>query len=119
MLLTWIALFAATSSVIAADSDSAFREALSSLTAANFKTKEQAANALAGIRHPGTRVTLDALLAGQLYYRREDRQVFIAKEDASGLALTNPLTLRTAGTGQASEFARIATNNQLRKAVKS
>jgi urea transport system permease protein len=119
VLLAWIAITSWTNNAIAAEGDVAFREVLSSLTTTNFKAKEQAANALAGLRHPGARATLDALLAGQLYYRREDRQVFIAKEDTSGLALTDPQTLQPAGTGQADEFARIATNNQLRKALKS
>ncbi|MET0535302.1 MAG: urea ABC transporter permease subunit UrtB [Steroidobacter sp.] len=103
----------------AADNDPAFREALTALTTANFKAKEQAANALAGIRHPGTRASLQALLEGQLYYRRSDKQVFIAKESENGLALTDPINSQPAGTASADDFARIATNNQLRKTLKS
>ena len=108
----------AAASVIAAENDAAFREALSALTATNFKAKEQAASALAGIRHPGTRATLDALLAGQLHYCREDQQVFIVEEGDAGLALTDPVTLQPAGVAAADDFARIATNNRLRKALK-
>src|SRR5688572_28647271 len=89
-LLTWALCFV--QPAIAAEDAAAFREALTALTTNNFKAKEQAANTLAGVRHPGARAALDALLEGQLYYRREDQQVFIAKGGDDVLALIDPLT---------------------------
>jgi urea transport system permease protein len=103
----------------AAENDAPLREALAALTTTNFKAKEQAASALAALRHPGSRVVLQALLNGQLYYRRDNKQVFIGKNSEAGLALTDPLTLQPSGTAPADEFARIPTNNQLRKTLKS
>lgn len=119
-LLLWTSLLAfASFNASAAENDTAFREALTGLTTTNFKAKEQAAATLANIRHPSTRAVLDAVLAGQLYYRRGDKLVLIAKDDDSELTLIDPVTLQDAGTGSADDFARIATNNQLRKALKS
>lgn len=119
-LLLWTSLLAfASSNAFAAENDAAFREALTGLTTTNFKAKEQAANSLASIRHSSTRAVLDAVLAGQLYYRRGDKQVFIANDHDGGLTLIDPVTLQDAGTASADDFARIATNNQLRKALKS
>lgn len=103
----------------ATQSDAAFAETLTQLTTNNFKAKQEAATALAAIRHDGTRPALEALLDGRLYYRRDDKRVFIATEDASGLALIDPVSSLPAGTGASDDFARIATNNQLRKALKS
>jgi urea transport system permease protein len=103
----------------AADDDTSFRAALSALTTTNFKAKEQAAGALANVRHPGTRRALQALLDGQLYYRREDKRVFIVTEKNSALTLTDPVTLQSIGSASEESVARIATNNQLRKALKS
>src|SRR5687768_12696408 len=76
----------------AAENDAAFAEALTQLATNNFKAKEQAATALVTIRHTGTRRALQALLDGQLYYRRDDKRVFIANERDDGLALTDPVT---------------------------
>jgi urea transport system permease protein len=99
--------------------DPAFVEALTQLATNNFKVKEQAAGALAEVRHAGTRPALEALLDGRLYYRRDDKRVFIATEKDGGLALTDPVSSLPAGTAAADGFARIATNNQLRKSLKS
>src|SRR3954469_24531589 len=73
----------------AAENDTAFAQALSSLTSSNFKDKEEAVSALAATRHPNTRKVLSALLDGNLYFRREDQQVFIAHSTDDALALTN------------------------------
>ena len=116
----WTSLLAfASGGASAAENDAAFREALIGLTTTNFKAKERAATTLASIRHPSTRAVLDAVLAGQLYYRRGDQQVFIATNNDSGLTLIDPVTLQDAGIASADDFSRIATNNQLRKALKS
>ncbi len=87
----------------AAETDAPFREALTALTATNFKAKEQAASALAATGHPDARALLQALLDGQLYYQRGDKRVVIVPS----------------GTTPSDDLARISTNNQLRKTVKS
>ncbi|MFL6578129.1 MAG: urea ABC transporter permease subunit UrtB [Povalibacter sp.] len=103
----------------AAENDSAFVQALSSLTSSNFKDKEEALSTLAATRHPNTRKVLAALLDGNLYYRREDQHVFIAQSSDEALVLTDPLTLQSAGSGMPEDYSKITTNNRLRKSLKS
>lgn len=116
-LATWLVVTG--TAAFATEDDSAFAAALTQLATNNFKAREQAAIALANLRHIGTRPALEALLEGRLYYRRDDKRVFIATENASALNLTDPVSSLPAGTGAPDDFARIATNNQLRKLLKS
>ena len=118
----WIALLLILGMLVrptlAAESTS-FEQALGNLATTNFKDKERAIGALIDVRHANTRAVLDALLEGKLYYRKDDKHVFIADAQDTTLQLQDPLTMAPAGTGDASDFTRITTNNQLRKALKS
>ena len=96
-----------------------FTEALGALTSSSFKDKEKAVDALAATRDPGARKVLGAMLEGNLFYRREDKKVFIAQVKDDALALTDAATMQPAGEGTSEDYARITTNNQLRKALKS
>jgi len=103
---------------LAADATS-FEQALSNLATSNFKDKERAVGALLDTRHATTRAVLNALLEGNLYYRKDDKRVFLAAAQDASLQLQDPLTMSPAGTGEASDFTKITTNNQLRRALKS
>jgi urea transport system permease protein len=102
-----------------AAADKAFAAALGPLATTNFKAKEAAVVELGQLPHPNTRAVLAALLAGNLYYRKEDKRVFIVAAPDATLTLTDPITLQAAGSADSSEFAKITTNNQLRKVLKS
>jgi urea transport system permease protein len=102
----------------ASQSDDAFLQALSDLATSSFREKEAAIGELAAARHPSTRQVLAALLEGNLYYRREDKRVYIVSP-GDALELTDPVTLKAAGTADPADFARITTNNQLRRALRS
>jgi urea transport system permease protein len=84
----------------------------------SFKAKEEAVGRIVAMREPKGRALLNALLDGRVFYRREDHKVFIAKEDADPLLLTDPMTLQAAGNGVRDNFAKITTNNRLRKVLK-
>ena len=71
------------------------------------------------LKHPNGRAVLAALLDGKLYYRNADNKVFITDGGETTLALTDPLTLAAAGSGNPDEYSRITTNNSLRKALRS
>ena len=103
---------------LAAESTS-FEQALGNLATTNFKQKERAIGELLDVRHANTRVVLNALLEGNLYYRKSDKRVFIAAAQDANLRLQDALTMSAAGTADASEYTKITTNNQLRKALKS
>ncbi|MFC4314249.1 urea ABC transporter permease subunit UrtB [Steroidobacter flavus] len=96
-----------------------FEQALGALATASFKDKERAIGELIAVRHPNTRAALNALLEGNLYYRKSDQRVFIGTAQDSTLQLQDPVTLSPAGAADASEYSKITTNNQLRKTLKS
>lgn len=96
-----------------------FEQALAGLATTNFKEKERAVSELIGVRHANTRPVLNALLEGNLYFRKADRRVFIGTVQDASIELQDALTLSSAGTADAADYSKITTNNQLRKALKS
>jgi urea transport system permease protein len=102
----------------AAATDEAFAQALSGLASTSFASKGKSVEELAQGRHPNTRHVLSAMLAGNLYYRKEDRKVFIVQSTDERLALIDAATLQAAGAADSSDFTKITTNNQLRKTLK-
>jgi urea transport system permease protein len=61
----------------------------------------------------------EALAAGDLYARKADNIVFIAKENGGVLDLLDAVTRASAGQGAKADFERIKVNNSLRRAVKT
>jgi urea transport system permease protein len=102
-----------------AENDAVFARTIASLATANFQEKPRLIAKLAELRHPNTPQVLSALLEGHLYYRTEDQRVFIVQDGESRMKLTDPATLAASGEGPPEAFAKITTNNQLRKALKS
>lgn len=100
-------------------SDAAFSNAVAGLAADNFPDKTAAVAAITELKHPQGRAVLAALLDGKLYFRNADNQVFITDGGETALALTDPRSQKSAGTGSADEFTRITTNNSLRKSLRS
>jgi urea transport system permease protein len=96
----------------------AFVEALSGLTSSSFATKGRSVDELVKLRHPNTRAVLSAMLEGNLYYRKEDKHLFIVDASGEGMQLTDALTLQPAGAGNSDEFTKVTTNNQLRKTLR-
>ena len=125
LIAAWLTLAVAVLALLmgmrvdAAESDAGFEAALGALTTSNFKEKEQAALALGQVRHANTRAVLAAMLEGNLYYRKEDKHVFIVQPQDEKLALIEPATMKSAGTADSESFSKITTNNQLRKVLKS
>ena len=96
-----------------------FEQALGKLATTSFKDKERAVAELVAVRHANTRDVLNALLDGNLYYRKADKRVFIGAAQDANLTLRDALSLEAAGTADAADFSKITTNNQLRKTLKS
>lgn len=61
----------------------------------------------------------EALAAGDLYTRKADGVVFIAKEQGEALGLTDALSGEAAGEAPKAGFERIKVNNSLRRAVRT
>jgi urea transport system permease protein len=102
----------------AAATDEDFAKAVAGLSADDFAGKQAAVTAIAETRHANARVLLATLLEGKLYFRSTDGAVFITDGGETELALTDPITLKSAGTAPVEQFTRITTNNGLRKTLR-
>jgi urea transport system permease protein len=93
--------------------------ALAELPSASYTRKAELIKGLAEARQPGTKEVLAALLEGNVYSRTSDGKVFIVAPVASGYALTDPLTGKSAGTVPEAGFEKVGINNSLRRVLRS
>jgi urea transport system permease protein len=93
--------------------------ALTELPSASYSRKAELIKGLAEARQPGTKEVLAALLDGTVYSRTSDGKVFIVAPAASGYALTDPLTGKSAGTVPEEGFEKVGINNSLRRVLRS
>jgi urea transport system permease protein len=96
-----------------------FAGLLAQLPDADFDRKPAIVDRLIALHHPNTPAVLTAFLNGHLYERDADHKVFIAEEDGDDLKLTDPLTLKPAGTGSPDDFDKIETNINLREILRT
>jgi urea transport system permease protein len=100
--------------------DAGFLTTLNALREATYSEKSDLVKQLGQNAHPGVRPVLAALLDDRLYYRNSDQKVFIVKSgDEDPLHLTDPLTLKDAGTASADSMTKIGTNNALRHTART
>jgi urea transport system permease protein len=96
-----------------------FEAAVQRLDASGFGDKQAAVEALATLgdeRAPGV---LRALLDGDLYARRGDGKVVIARREGRDHRLSDPLTGESLGSASSRDLKRIALNNQLRARIRA
>ncbi len=79
---------------------------------------EKQVQALAATGDASVAPVLEALGEGDLYVRKSDKKVFIAKGSGT-LALSDPLTGAAAGEAASGELDRIRVNNRLRRAIRT
>lgn len=111
------ALCAAAAMPAAAQQD--LRPLVNALAEGGFAETEQQIGALAATGDPAVVPVLQALAAGDLYFRKADKAVFIARRAGGGYALTDPLTGESAGDAPRSSVEKIKVNNRLRTAVRT
>src|ERR1700729_2654097 len=99
--------------------DAAFLSTLGELREASYSDKASIAEQLSQAGHPSVRAVLTALLEDRLYFRNGDQKIFIVKSaDESPLNLTDPLSLKSAGSAPADTLTQIGTNNGLRSMLR-
>ena len=74
---------------------------------------------LAATGDPAAAPVLDALAAGDLYVRKADGAVVIARKAGDGFALTDPVTTADAGSVPADQLDKIKINNKLRGVIRA
>ncbi|MFN7102518.1 MAG: urea ABC transporter permease subunit UrtB [Pseudorhizobium sp.] len=100
-----------------AQSDS--KALLDSLADASFKQAEEIVGQLAASADPRVVPALEAFAEGDLYARKSDDAVFIARAAGSNFALIEPLTGESAGEVAKGAVTKIRVNNTLRRVIRS
>ncbi|MEO8669536.1 MAG: urea ABC transporter permease subunit UrtB, partial [Bauldia sp.] len=90
------------------------RALVNGLGSGGYVELEKQIQALVVTGDPAAAATLDALSTGDLYVRKSDKAVFIARPQSDGFALTDPLTGEAAGEAAKGELDKIKVNNKLR-----
>ncbi|NOY16835.1 MAG: urea ABC transporter permease subunit UrtB [Gammaproteobacteria bacterium] len=84
----------------------------------NFVEKTQAVSLLALHSHPRTEEILKAFLEGELYYRKSDKLLLIAKKQGRQYSISDALTGDELGVVKKREIKKIRSNNALRKKIR-
>ncbi|WP_417681011.1 urea ABC transporter permease subunit UrtB [Roseibium sp.] len=103
----------------AQDDTESLRPLINALADGKYKETEKQISDLAATGNPVVAPALEALSDGDLYFRKSDKQVFITKKSGKGYALTDPLTLESAGEAGKREVSKIKVNNSLRRVIRS
>lgn len=99
-------------------SEEVFKKSLESLNARNFRNKAKAVDALSELEHPRTVTVMRAMLEGNLYYRKSDREVLIAEKGDEGYAISKATSGESLGLVQKTKIKRISVNNSLRRQLR-
>jgi urea transport system permease protein len=95
-----------------------FEEALASLAKAKTKGKIAAIDVIAATGDERAADVLTTFLGGNLYFRKADKKVLIAKKSGAVYVLTDPLTNKEIGQTKKSKIRKIRINNRLRKLLR-
>ena len=93
------------------------RPLVNALAEGKFKEREKAIGVIADTGDPRVVPALKALGDGDLYFRKSDNLVVIAKQSGGVYTLIDPLSLEPLGETGKSAVTKIRVNNRLRRAV--
>lgn len=102
-----------------AEDDADFSTRVQALNVKDFRVKQEAVEQLLALDHLRTLAVAQALLDGNLYYRKSDKQVFIVEEAEVGYHLVDPLSGAEAEILSARKVQKIGINNKLRRLLKN
>ena len=113
-------LLAALSPTAAAGAEPvAFEAAVAQLAERSFAVKEEAVAAIAESGDPRAVELLEALLAGDLHYRKDDGRVVYAERAGTGWALTDALTGQALGEVGRRDARTVTINNRMRSGLQA
>ena len=95
------------------------KSAVDALGAAKLGDMETAIKAVAAEPGPQPAAILEALAEGDLYVRKSDKKVFIAKEAGGAFELVDAVTGEAAGQAAKSDLTKIRINNSLRRVIRA
>lgn len=95
-----------------------FTDGVQALNAKSYSDKARAVDALAATGDERAVAVLGALLKGDLFFRKADKQVFIASKSGGVYVLTDPGTGKVVGDAAKGDIKKIRINNKLRGLLK-
>lgn len=119
LLLVLGLLIGLSGSAFAQDSNEALRPLVNELAKGKYDDTQRQIEALRATGDPAAAPALEALGAGDLYFRKSDGAVFVAEKDGKSFNLTDPLTGEEAGTAGRREVKKIKVNNRLRRVIRA
>lgn len=99
--------------------DNAFDEGLEKLTRTNFDQKIQGLEQIFQSKEPEVKTLFSALLEGDLYYTKKDKEVVYATESNGEYATTSVLSNQVKQQVDSRSIKKIGINNQIRKKLKA
>ncbi|MGB1059258.1 MAG: urea ABC transporter permease subunit UrtB [Ketobacter sp.] len=102
-----------------ADESTGFESLIGELTTSSFKKKAKAVEAIAALDDERVLPVMEAMLAGDLYYQKSDEKIVFKADGESGYLITDVLTGTELGEVGKREVKKIATNNRLRKQLRT
>ncbi len=107
-----------TSNVSADTEEASFESLTAGLTQSSFKKKATAVESVAALEDERVLPLLEAMLAGDLYYRKSDKRIVIVAAAEEGYQLTSVDTEEDLGVVGKRDVKKISTNNKLRKQLR-
>jgi urea transport system permease protein len=96
----------------------ALEDGLAGLGEKDFKARIAAVEALGASGHDRASVILEALVAGQLFFRKDDGKAVIAVKSGSVYVLTDAITGEDSGEAVKKELKKAKVNNKLRGVIR-
>lgn len=87
-------------------------------TSRNFGQTTAIVEELTATGEPNVANVLNALSAGELYFRKSDKQVFIVPGKGKTLQLLDPISRETVGEAGKRELKKVKVNNALRRTIR-
>ena len=98
----------------APDPNDPFTEAVSGLTAKHFDDKAAVISRIEQFNDERVLPILQAMLEGDLYYRKSDKRIVFAQKNDDGYHIADVLTQEDLGEAGRRDVRKISVNNQLR-----
>jgi urea transport system permease protein len=95
------------------------QELASGFAGADFNKTSRIVDQIAATGDSGAVPLLEALVGGDLYYRKSDNAIFIAVRGGAGYLLTDPFTGEAAGEAGRRDVVKVRVNNSLRRDIRS
>ena len=95
-----------------------FDAALALLAGKSAKKRMAGIEALAESGHPAAAPILSAMVDGKLYYRKDDKRLFVVAKRGREFDLFDPVAGEQAGTAPSKSLKKVKVNNRLRRVIR-